>query len=464
MTRGGLRGRVLLSNAAAATVALCIPASASAQAGADPGRATCAVGKTLLDLKLPDEALEVYAEVLRRSPDSACARAGLTVARTAASRPASCATASAFRSVSATEAAKEEYLDVLRGDPKSKCAIDGLKAINTAAAKSATSCDAANALREEGQDDAAKTAYQEVLKADPTSKCAKEGLDALDDGDTPLEWTKTVLREVLFPIAVLVLLPLAFAFVLLAQFERPRKLFIRNKWIDRLLAPRVRVQDIEDAGADPAIGKGITARVRETLVKPGGPYRLDRISGREGLDSAVEAVEEVAPQLKTLSSLTKALAWILPRARLTTVGTLQARGAQGAGVTVSVEGTRADPATTIWTGPEAEASDDDSTDRFQSLAVPAAAWIDYEVRETLDEPKPSVTNSARSYALLQGGLDSVRRGDDEAGIRFYSAAIDDDPRNAAALVNLANLRARNEKDWDEALYLLERAIEILREP
>jgi tetratricopeptide (TPR) repeat protein len=418
-------GRALPATAAAALlVALGTGSSAHAQAPAEPAppplpAATCDAGRALLDAGLPEQAIVVYTEVLRRRPGAPCPRKDV----------------------------KEAQAALAPADP----------------------CVAGDALRAADADDSARETYQAALKADPSLDCAKTGLEALDDPEDVPEHVGDWFDELkrwwwLVPLAALALL-------LLAQFYWPRWLMIRLPFAGRFLEPRMRLQDIDDAGLDPPIAKGVTALVRDSLTRlsAGGDqasrYRLNSSSGREGLGAAVKEVEALAPQAQAVGAVVRLAGLLFPRARLTAVGTLQGRGDRGAGVTLFVEGAHGTPITTLWTGsqpPPAEGEDDDTAERYQSLAVPAAAWIDFEVRAMLGEKLPTVTPSARSYALLQGAIERAGSGDADGAVRFYEAAIAEDGSNAAALLNLGNLRARNDEEWDAALELLRRALLAVR--
>lgn len=422
----------------------------------DPG--PCGVADALRDAGRTELAQTAYAELLKTSPELVCAVAGLE--EIATTRP--CAVAETLADVGETTTAKEIYVSVLKQDPGARCALAGLEDLGE------SPCAVADGLSKAGLEDKAEEAYIEVLKLDPDASCARDGLaDRQEDLDGALDaalgWILSVLAWLAFAAAVGII-----AFFLLSRWTWTRELLVYIPLADRLLAPRLALEDFKSGGADPDVSAGVTASVRKELIsasnprQPGTGYMLDRLTGNEGIADAIKGVEALAGPLGALGAIMRLAHLLLPRARLSALGTLQAEGDLGAGVTVVLEGAPEAASTTLWTGPTVEAEDDQAAERYQSLAVPTAAWLDYEIRDALDAELPRATNSARSYALLQGGLACERYHDSEAAERYYDAALEADPANYAALLNLSNLHGRSADDPDAAVRGLWWTVALLR--
>ena len=153
---------------------------------------------------------------------------------------------------------------------------------------------------------------------------------------------------------------------------------------------------------------------------------------------------------------------LLPRGRFTLTGTLQAQSARGAGVTLSLNGQRDGTGVTLWSGPEPEFADDLNAQRFQSLAVPVAAWTDFVLRKELGDPLPSVSDDAASWALHRAGLACEDAEDKDGAIRYYEAAAQADAHNYASRANLAKLLSREPERRGEALETYDDALRALR--
>lgn len=315
-------------------------------------------------------------------------------------------------------------------------------------------CATADALRKARQDDEAKAAYQEVLKNHPNAECATKQLrhrDATSAGKHVLNvltgFGLMVLEWVALGAGVLALLTWLLSRPVSTRqwlVDRPRV----GPWLDRRLAPRMRLSAFDD-------DTGFTALVREQLVREAidGDYRLDRVTARDSIGTILGSVDGVNPSLKTLGVVLDAVEQLLPRKRFDVWGAVQtSKGPDGEGATVLLEGGLDPVATTLWLGPNAG-------EGHQQLAVPAAAWIDWEVHSALGAPPP--VGDARSYALLQGALDCERRGDHTGAERLYDQAIAADPMNLPAIINLANLKARGRQEYLDAVHELRGAVELL---
>ncbi len=439
------------------------------EAGAAGTVPTCPVGAALARAGQPDEALKTYVGVIKLHPRSTCAPDGIKNLPKK-TPPSECATAYALRKAKQSDPSRSAYVEVLKSNPASPCAPYGLARLD----EPAKSCALGDALRAAEQTDAAQTAYQAVLKADPESDCAHDGLKKLEAETTIPKHAANLLGDIggalttLVGWLALVLGSLALGILVLALWSRSRAKLLEVRWIDRLLAPRLRLRDIDNAGVDPAIGNGVMALEREYLARttaepaPSAGYELDQNAGQEDLTGVVQGIEGFGSYGKMVSSVLQLVTRALPRARFTASGTLQKDGARGAGMTILLEGAAKPLGVTLWSGPQEDTAPNGAADRYMSLAVPAAAWIDYQVREALGAKKPGITESAQSYALLQGGIECQASGDRTAAARFYRAALEADPWNEAALLNLANLLAREEKEYPVAIRLLEQTVVATR--
>ena len=321
------------------------------------------------------------------------------------------------------------------------------------AAAAGNLCATADALRKAHQGDEAKTAYQEVLKNDPTAKCASNALrhrDATSAGKHALDVVTGFALMVLEWLA-LVAGVLAVVTWALSRPVKSRQWLVNRPWVgawlDRRFAPRLGLSNFGD-------DTGFTALVREQLVREANDsdYRLDRVTARDSIGKILGTVEGV-PALTTLGVVLDAVEQLMPRKRFDASGAVQtANGPDGEGATILLEG-GIDPASaTLWMGT-------DAGEGHQQLAVPTAAWIDWQVHTALGGPPP--VGDARSYALLQGALDSERRGDQAGAERLYEQSTAADPMNIAAIINLANLKARGREKYLDAVHELREAIAMM---
>ncbi len=83
---------------------------------------------------------------------------------------------------------------------------------------------------------------------------------------------------------------------------------------------------------------------------------------------------------------------------------------------------------------------DDDAKAIQELAVPAAAWIDYQLVTALGANKYLTSTDAQSWALFEAGSDWFHKHDNHKASRLYEKALQIDPDNVGALANLGLVR------------------------
>jgi hypothetical protein len=264
----------------------------------------------------------------------------------------------------------------------------------------------------------------------------------------------------------------------MAQFQVTRRWLIRNRWLDRLLAPRVALNAFDDGGAPSGTGPAFTGLVRDQLTtaaagsgKDDRRFRLDRAVADTNATSTLAAVGDVSPPFKAAAAILGLVQWALPRARLSASGVLQATGSGGEGASFTLDGGHTPVAASLWSGaplaplPGAKAPDgtarDDPGSAYAGLAVPVAAWIDWQVRAALTPDEVPTDDDPKTYALLRGAAAADRHEDHDGALRFYGEVLLHDPDNIVALINHANLRARHRGEYDAAAAQLYQALIVM---
>lgn len=212
----------------------------------------------------------------------------------------------------------------------------------------------------------------------------------------------------------------------------------------RLLFARVEIQAFEGPKDDQAV-LGMSEIVRSELVRLTeegagmGPFFLN------GPDKPIELPGEVKTTQLTL--FTQIVSW-LPGRITTVTGRIQPEGGHGRGVTVTIQGgaNRNRTSITIWekdvgqpvAGTSASGTEAD-TERYQRLAIAAAAWVAYRLVADLPARSRSglLTQDWLSHAMFLIAARAHLQGGDADRVRaMYQSALERDPRNRGALFGL----------------------------
>ncbi|HEY4097978.1 MAG TPA: hypothetical protein VGM33_20820 [Baekduia sp.] len=411
----------------------------------------------------------------------------------AADQPAACAAADALLAQAELAKAADAYEDVLATDRSATCAARGLARISEARARETKACALAAKLSTAGQDDEAERHYAAALRQNVASACAQKGLGApADDHGTWHDVGDVIDYAPKVPTALgavlLILLVAIGAFLLLVALVRRRQ-------------PSLVVNDLADGAIDPKIGAAVTALMQRRLIglrkrskDQGDGYDLDLIvadvellTKDEDLSDAVGALASV-PQLQLLAAI---LAFVdrlvLKKGRLVADGDLLPAGGHGAGIAIGLrqrnglsasdviwadelDGWEA-PAPAVPTPPPpapapgdpAAAGPPPDPDPYYRLSVPAAAWVQYQASCALNSSVEVLTTDPRSFALVSVGL--RLHGEDKVlqAAELYVRALEVDPDNVPALVNLGMVVARVTGDFALASFLVARALSILEQ-
>jgi tetratricopeptide (TPR) repeat protein len=330
-------------------------------------------------------------------------------------------------------------------------------------------CARAAALAHAGEVAAAKKLYVDLASREgaPCAVFALSKLNAETAGDTLVSDVTRWLKLIGAGLAAFFAAALAVAVVYVVLSWTPaRRLMARVVGLGRLFDPTLRVEPFTDAGADPAVGAGVTGLARTALVRLGEEQegvqqlRVDNTAGVETIRGALGGLGELAPQAKGIVSLLTALPALARTPRYSIDGTLQLAGVEGDGLTVSLKerGDLADT-TTLWWPSTQSANGAAAPDAYYRLASAAAAWADFRIRTRERLPRPPLTDDASSFGYFHAGVELDRAGRyDEAHDAYLEALIHDED-NVGALLNLGLLYAR-EENYETALALFERGVAI----
>jgi hypothetical protein len=357
----------------------------------------------------------------------------------------------------------------MRGMAVSVAVMTALIAVPTSAragtpakVKPPTACARADDLAAAGETAAAKKAYVAMLTKAATP-CATAGLKKLNAPKTPSVTDRaSSLTSFLAGLAV----PLIALFVVLSvvfvalTYSTPFRRRFRTVWgFQSSLRPRLAVKTFVDSGGTTDCA-GVEAAVRAGLSRlsraqegPAGEYKLDTVSGVEGLESQVGKLGDVAPQFKSIAAIIgfAGAAARLPRYQLQ--GTLGERSGNDITVTLEDRGGIASAAT-LRTNPK------DHVDPFGYLALVAGSWADYRIRQIEHLDLPSTTRSAESYGHFRAGVACEELSMLDEAENAYLDALGVDRENYGALVNLALLTSRR-GEFATAIGLLEEAFRTI---
>jgi tetratricopeptide (TPR) repeat protein len=253
----------------------------------------------------------------------------------------------------------------------------------------------------------------------------------------------------------------------------------------RLVRPSLVIKPFVDTGVEAKVGSVVAALVEEQLVdlarkgqQSGDAYQLDLVVANvellardEHLATAVSGLADVS-QLKVVVAVLSLVDRVFGRRSLVAEGELMPDGQKGSGLVLALyrhNELRARDA--HWSPPPQQrhllphrkpTNDSPDPEPYYRLAPPAASWVQFEAARSLSSHVALMTDHAESFRLLATGLAQHRAEKIQAAASAYARALSVDPGNVAALVNLAMLLARYERNYRAALMLLRHAEVILK--
>lgn len=230
-----------------------------------------------------------------------------------------------------------------------------------------------------------------------------------------------------------------------------------SRFAKRLMPTDLTVAALDDSATDKKMGAAVASLVR-SRINPQAKADPRVVTGHASVSESLKPLAEISDETKAAASLFAFFLERLPDRQYEVSGALHVEGMRGRGISLLLthHGNQLD-AITLWAS-EFNAPNDDEKG-FQFLAVPAAAWIEHQVADQLDNaanyPDP------KAWLLFNAGLAWQEAGDLAKAKALYEEALDADPTDPGSLTNLglielnANNSARSEG-------LLERGRDSLR--
>ena len=401
----------------------------------------CAVGHALRSAGQAEAARKEYVRLLRANPSTPCAVEGLGLL--AAKPPGDCAYANALLQLGRLADAEAEFKKVIAIDPQLPCArTGGLVKINK------LRCDIADKLADRGAEDEARKLYESALTGSPKS-CASIGLASLSKS----KWHEDVISvgEDAGKVLSASLLFGGLLVIGLVLLRRPvtRPVSRWHRVPEFCRRPRLRLEKFDNASGDSGADAGFTALVRSALLRlsrdsaSASSFSFEGVSGTEGLAGAIATLGGGLDPLKTANAVVSALQHADPRSRYALTGTLLKQdGAYRVAQTLDERGRTvaaqmlAGQALSTPTQPSGSSPTTQAPPRYDALATATAAWARYHIVERETERPPNV-HDAGSYGLMMAARDARLQGDAQSARLLLSVAIDLDPVNAQAWLELA---------------------------
>jgi hypothetical protein len=214
--------------------------------------------------------------------------------------------------------------------------------------------------------------------------------------------------------------------------------------VSRLLFARIEIRDFEGPKDHQAVS-GMSEIVRSELLRLADEGAGMSLFFLNGPDKALDLPKDI--KTTHLDLLAQVISW-LPGRIATVTGRLQPQGGHGLGITITLQGgsNRNRGSTTIWETdlglkPPSDATPGDTvdTERYQRLAIAAAAWIAYRFVEH-QAPRARLgllSQDWLSFALFMVGSRMHAQGVDADKLRhLYQLALARDPSNRGALFGI----------------------------
>lgn len=308
-------------------------------------------------------------------------------------------------------------------------------------------CAAAHELSRLGRDTDAQALYLQLVNEG--YKC-KGTTAALHPG---WPWRVTQFVSAWWSFALYAALVAGVVFAFFTRFRPIRGGLRRTPIVGAFFEPRVAVATFDSSASGTlTIGTAATALVNNALRRFAGPSlsSVNHISvstGSESASTTVAKLGDLGPQFKAVAAVMAFLGRVISSPVYQLTGTLQPDDGQGMGLTLTLDRrSRAVDATTMRVKPRPPKKKDDTTEvvaALEGLSQLAAAWVDYATRKDELPNDFEYSTSPKSYAQLRLGILQGLQGEFDLAEASYSAALDEDPGNVGALVNLAELLRRS---------------------
>jgi tetratricopeptide (TPR) repeat protein len=382
--------------------------------------------------------------------------------------PFSCDVADAFAEVGRTEAAIRAYESVLRRDPESDCARDGIAEVtSTTTTKpadqvAAEACAAAERLIEADADDAARTLLQDTLKASD-AECATDLLDELNDdsaldtvegavesGTSWLAVAGTILGWLLAAGAIIAL----FAILLSGRARDWTRVWLQRRMGQQLVfGPFV---DSDGAKTGAPIEAMVEAHHHWLSGADPAGGRIDVVDAHSELSTVGDDLAELAPQLASAGAVMRLVErWVRPHRWTISGQVLAADTATGPGLAVRFSESGRLAHGTVFRHAREQPDGDATEPHYLRLALPAAAWTAHHLAAKRDVDTTSKTASATSYAWLVAAADAHLHGDLPNAIDYYERAVEEDDGHMRARVGRALATAQWTDSRAHELFVLE---------
>lgn len=199
-------------------------------------------------------------------------------------------------------------------------------------------------------------------------------------------------------------------------------------------------------GADSAAASMRAALGIGEAASPGDAQLVSTTSASAALLSEVADALKDVPQLKVIGPLLSLGRSLLPRDDFSIDGVVMADAARGYGLAISItaEGGNVVATQTLWSNTYSPtvrdaAGDVKDADQVQRVGMAAAAWLAFRMAELRGASKPVESLGCanwNSYALFRAGVECQRSADLPRATALYAQALDADPGNHGARLNL----------------------------
>ena len=322
--------------------------------------------------------------------------------------------------------------------------------------------------------DAEREAYGAALLTNANLTAAQTGLEGTLDDDSCLDeigdWLAGVPDTLKTGLAWLIPLAIGFLLLLLAIWILVRESSARWRWARRLFegwgkhpgfsflynaaVPDIEVKPFGGKGEDDLEGAGFSSLLAAEMARQVGrepAFPFDRIVKGEAPDSGtsesvVELLNEI-PATKPLGSVLKLVSKLFRRRTILLTGQLTPPSDEGAGVLLSVEGSRRDlnETTTIRERTYDPEPGEKGSSRWLRLIPAASVWARWHLQAAQDPTEKLQTDTWRADALFQSAQAWQLKGDRARAEALYTGALERDPGLLPASHNLAVLENRNRR-------------------
>lgn len=408
-----------------------------------------------------------------------------------------CAPAEALLANNEAAGARALYVKDLEATPTLPCASWGIKQAEaalefqkdaTASAEAATLCIRGATYKEIHRKPDAIDSYKAALEKEPSNTgCGAIGLRKTGP-NTVLRFLEGALGVLPWLAVSAGLLALALLiFLMIGNLPGLGDVWPKLPLLGRLLTPQISLVDCDDSALEDSIkiAKPFSAAIREQLERFRGDledpesveYALDSatgggqlavlVSGNSKLGSALASLGEASDQTKLLAAVISVLVELLPIKRLSVSGVL---GPSIGKADPSVPQCASTVRMTVERNSALVASsflrsrllpDPPNAADYMELGESAGVWVQFEVARLLANThlRPA---AAKSYAEVREGVEYLRADEPDRAEEAFETALELDPENWAAYLDLAMLKAHGNSDFAAATAILRRAVDGIR--